>query len=1381
MSEKKKIVLTRRVVDPGPQLNLEVVKKKLNIRRKEAQKKEPEKKKLIIKTRGVFRLNLEVEFDHIVRGPKPIKVSFSIRAYVPQNEVQTQDLIEEAFERWRISASTYLKNATGRYNVISFERLDLNTAYNFNFIPMNSKTAMMNSLYNQTFDSLTPEQKEHEKCVINHLLHISKEQAKKKGYSHLTRIKLQADFKEVCGIDIEKDPITPANLLDWHREKHSSCCRMYILDGFLGIQHKVGTKKDQGLCIELICTNQHCIGITGSKKKVSNTSEKFVKIEIQRNADKKILSSHNLSPDTRKSIISGDYFEDYDLIFEYDVDKTEEITFLEQLFLDIVKHTKVYPFNIQLDSSKKPKSFFHPVSKQHISISSNVACRRNVCQILYSRHPVYQFEFRDQSWAHIGADIFLDEFGESVTMSNYTLKTQYMYKKFCTSPLTCGVTKIHHEDGIQTPDYKMLDVAGCYPNTLLDLPDWGTIPVFDAMETFEPFNGRVIKDNAFYLIDKVDFIGGVWDKPQCVPSMYVKFLLRKGYLKWDQIKNEHVAKNGIRMSLLKDFAFRVVELFPHSSQEIQIRQIREKSKDDKEFFKLMRQFRAENLKNGRIGIEFSKEARSIIINWIGKNGMTMQKDFRSCVTSDENEVKALINLYDNDKIDATSPLAFQNHVEFRDAKIGNQFILDLRLETLKTSDNAPIMRMIHAMAKTHLINMLEAVYDPERSIIESVRTDSISGLHLRSVPDPRYRLKEGVPVEPKPYIPVELPVIESLPPWIQLDDLHFDQKEYMRVNGVRVSLEEGTLKLQSLIGKSFFMTGPGGNQKSEVTAWLIQEYFRQGKKFEYLTTSKKALDPMRKKLKDAPELLDHLTVLSSYFHPQKQIGDNSVPDVLFVDECSQCGAYWRKIHKMKERGAILVLIGDYDQIPPVSGDDEIEELHDRTGLNTAFYDMPSRRFFRDLCDNQMMEKKWYDGICRNDDKLKEAIDWTRENKTLHPMFNDPKFAINSSFNVNMSYLRKTKQDLNDKYLEEMQQKGLIGMSLTGIDNKGKIVNGRRYKLLEILEIQGETMYKVKADGLDEVQIASYKSFEPGHCDTIHRYQGDKVDENYNIHDLDHPNFNFNLLMVALGRATKLEYIHLTYTKKVFQPEQETDKVSIVRINPAKVGEIYRMSYPDQEVEYIGMTQTTKEDREKTHLEYNDNPIKKYGTNYKLEHVAWTLFMRVKDLKWVESSYIAKSIQYSPFENVNVDQTSKAKQKRTAKTTMIEIPIENNPIQMIEVKDGNEVPIVVLRHKKNGNYFRMVCSIKKLPRATLSKKFGNEDGRIMKSFKSLNSDALLAVDQIILEQAKLYLKNEGITRFEIVRENYNLTFLPVDERTAKSSAQMRLKIERPSHL
>jgi hypothetical protein len=373
----------------------------------------------------------------------------------------------------------------------------------------------------------------------------------------------------------------------------------------------------------------------------------------------------------------------------------------------------------------------------------------------------------------------------------------------------------------------------------------------------------------------------------------------------------------------------------------------------------------------------------------------------------------------------------------------------MRLQTLKTSDLAPIMRMVLSMAKVHIIEMLEKLYDPNKSIIECVRVDSVSGLRLREVSDPRYRLKKVVPVKRTPYFAPKFPQVGDLPPWEQLDDLHFDGKEHMRINGERVTREEGEKKLQSLIGQSFIMKGDGGLQKSEISGWLLIEYIKRGMTVKYLTTSHKALDSFRKKLKEAEEALKCLDVLCGYFHAQKQIGKDAVPDVIFLDEGSQISpGYYRKIHRMKERGSILVGGADFNQTPSVNGDNEIEELHDKSGVNRAFYDMPSRRFFRDLFDNKVMEKKWYEGICRNDKATQQMIEWVKANKRLDPIFKEKRFAKDPSYNVNMSFLRETKKMLNDKYYKEMEKVGLIGMSLTGIENKAGIINGRRYKRSE---------------------------------------------------------------------------------------------------------------------------------------------------------------------------------------------------------------------------------------------------------------------------------------------------------------------------------------------
>ena len=68
-----------------------------------------------------------------------------------------------------------------------------------------------------------------------------------------------------------------------------------------------------------------------------------------------------------------------------------------------------------------------------------------------------------------------------------------------------------------------------------------------------------------------------------------------------------------------------------------------------------------------------------------------------------------------------------------------------------------------------------------------------------------------------------------------------------------------------------------------------------------------------------------------------------------------------------------------------------------------------------------------------------------------------------------------------------------------------------------------------------------KYFDPTYFITIHKYQGYTIEEEYNIYDIDHPGFNFNLLYTSLSRTKKLKYVHFDYTDKLYKKMTECTK------------------------------------------------------------------------------------------------------------------------------------------------------------------------------------------------------------------------------------------------
>lgn len=495
-----------------------------------------------IRFKVMYRLELYVEFRHnYVENDPYRRVSFSFLSYAYRNEEERLALIHRAFIKKMNKHEDYVYSYTGNYEVVSLTRINRKEKYEFH-IPMRSRTAMLNSLYNSEF-GMAPEQSEHKMCVPNYLLTLSRKAKEnnredKTKACHLTLMKIREQFKVACAIDAENDPVTPAQMIQWHTMFHSQCCSLYLLDGMVNTIHELGTKSRRGLSIMMICTNYHCYGIIDHKQKVSKKGVgEFVNMDIKRNTKHRAIELKTIKAQERADLVQGKLDDQKDIILILEsIAPMQELndagefvtvpTAIEQLCLDIITETKIVPYGFQLDSNRRMASFFHPISHQNISVTVEWEKRKEMCDYLYEKMPVHQFTFINQSYSEIGSALFMAKFCSFDGVSNYTEKTQRYYRKWCTSPFNCGINDTGPEGG----SYGVKDYVTCYPNTILSMPDEAVIPVFDSMETPEPYQGGMIHDNAFYFHDKVDLFGGWWERPQFSPGKYVKSLIKQGYL-----------------------------------------------------------------------------------------------------------------------------------------------------------------------------------------------------------------------------------------------------------------------------------------------------------------------------------------------------------------------------------------------------------------------------------------------------------------------------------------------------------------------------------------------------------------------------------------------------------------------------------------------------------------------------------------------------------------------------------------------------------------------------------------------------------------------------------------------------------------------------------
>ena len=109
--------------------------------------------------------------------------------------------------------------------------------------------------------------------------------------------------------------------------------------------------------------------------------------------------------------------------------------------------------------------------------------------------------------------------------------------------------------------------------------------------------------------------------------------------------------------------------------------------------------------------------------------------------------------------------------------------------------------------------------------------------------------------------------------------------------------------------------------------------------------------------------------------------------------------------------------------------------------------------------------------------------------------------------------------------------------------KNEIFNMMEFTLDMISEDDdGNLNFKVNDIWFDKNTFR--ESFLPNFCNTVYKYQGGKINENYNIFDTDR--MDVKELYTALSRTTKIEYIHLNPQKiNRYYREQPQDQMIIL--------------------------------------------------------------------------------------------------------------------------------------------------------------------------------------------------------------------------------------------
>ena len=225
-------------------------------------------------------------------------------------------------------------------------------------------------------------------------------------------------------------------------------------------------------------------------------------------------------------------------------------------------------------------------------------------------------------------------------------------------------------------------------------------------------------------------------------------------------------------------------------------------------------------------------------------------------------------------------------------------------------------------------------------------------------------------------------------------------------------------------------------------------------------------------------------------------------ELICIDEISQTPSYeLSKIHQYSEMypDCVIRCYGDFNQCPPV-----LDHYYDYMKLQTL----------KDICNSTLENKTYREGANRYaDDGTREALSEFLNTGILPICFRNPPVDTEK----HIAHTNTKCVDVNNRFI--LKPGDLIQMRL------GE--NARRYQQFQVFNkekypfIRFDEAWYIDVRG-KEVKINKNHA-RPAFCCTAYAYQGDRIDEDYVIHEASE--MSLNELYVCISRASSKKYVH----------------------------------------------------------------------------------------------------------------------------------------------------------------------------------------------------------------------------------------------------------------
>lgn len=918
--------------------------------------------------------------------------------------------------------------------------------------------------------------------------------------------------------------VTTSQIIEFVKQYNT--VSMYAIDPLGKVFEKhIASDKKYSLCF--VMNNNHLYPIldADTKKSIAMTN----KITLQ---DYKFIPSYDNIQFIRKYKSIDQIDNEKSVILINDIDDV-----LLNIMDDVIKSTGLMITNIKFHAGK-PIAFQHPKTLQIFEVTEDYYERKQIVNDLTLKYGQNVVRFTNQTYTEIAKIIFDNEFGKLEQIkSNLSDKVYNILDTNHIKPYVATVSKDQKKD-----DNSMgFDIIKSYSSVLLNNNvDYHIFHQFDEVREFTHTSELV--PGEYYISKPINLCDGLMKLPRgWYPSNFVRYVAKIKLIKKSDITMYIPAKQFLKADTFKSFVKHIYSTY-----------------DEYDAKKLI------NFFIGSLGTKrINKDVGAITNNFEIACSILLEYEQTHNVSIDTMNNYHFIRVRSEEK-EYNTGLSIHRHIICGGI---------MNLAKLYYSINYPDMRVIAFNTDSIMIKY----NGNDNDIYENLNMPDISDNIIDKIGKIRteeWKIKSFKLFE---FEDRELEVYEPLK-WQTFNEEN--EPDYInKVNNF----------------SSCLVSGMPGCGKTELIKNIRKETDL------ILSFTNTAVNNVKERCNDSDGLFYTFdTFFSEHLTFEEKLKKVEKYERIIVDEYSMVPVKQMGFLNIVKRiyNTKLFFFGDANQCLQVEP-------------NGVIYDYPNTETFLKMCDGNKFICSYKEQYSRYDLTLKNLLDEFLNNQVVSlplTLVNKKekatyinicktlftKWEIIKKCSVRFQHENQDQKNMDVKFIKTIRNKIChipvkitVGQNfMCGINDKeNNIFNGTICKLVDILD------NKIIISSLSNPsQQISYepdefiKDFEPAFAQTIYRYQGATIKEDYTIHELSI--MSKRELYTSLSRGVSLDKVHFNYIYKKFvnldvsKPVELILKIDNDIDEKYKEGKIYKITFNN--CIYIGQTIQTLNERFEQH-------------------------------------------------------------------------------------------------------------------------------------------------------------------------------------------------------